>query len=213
MRILRFLVWTTVIVGAIAGGLRLTVLRWWQVPTDDPILEASITPTLAGGDWVLLWRASPPSFGSLVLCPDPQEAGRVIIGRILGESGDDVTVDGAAVTVNGREIRNERRCSEDTFRFRDPSTGQTVIQHCDIEAAGGVAHMRGTLQDLSRRPLGASRKVAEDHVFLVSDNRGYPFDSRHYGSVPRATCKEWFFFRLVSRNGFPDEKPRFTVVR
>jgi signal peptidase I len=212
MRFLRFLFWATVIAAAIIGVLRLTALRWWQVPIDDPLLEASVTPTLAGGDWVLLWRASPPSFGSLVLCPDPQEAGRVIIGRVLGEAGSTVTIDGAQVTLDGRIIRTERRCSESTFQLRDPSTGQAVIQHCDMEATGGVVHMRGTLEDLNRRPVGTIRQVAEEHVFLVSDNRGYPFDSRHYGAVERKTCKEWIFFRLVSKNGFPDEKQRLTYI-
>lgn len=213
MRFSRFLFWSTALVAVIIGILRLTVLRWWQVPADDPLLEASITPTLQGGDWVLLWRASPPSFGSLVLCPDPQEAGRVIIGRVLGEEGDTVSIDGALVTVNGRDVRTERRCSEATFRLRDPSTGQQVIQHCDLENAGGVAHMRGTLQELNRRPLAVSRQIGEGQFFLVSDNRAYPFDSRHYGAVDGKTCKEWIFFRLVSKNGFPDEKQRFTYIR
>jgi signal peptidase I len=213
MRFLRFLFWATVIVGAIIGVLRLTALRWWQVPTDDPLLEASVTPTLAGGDWVLLWRATPPRYGSLVLCPDPQEAGRVIIGRVLGEDGDTVSIDGARVTVNNRDVPTERRCSEATFQLRDPSTGEAVIQHCDMEAAGGVAHLRGTLENLNRRPVGTTRQVSEGQFFLVSDNRGYPFDSRHYGAVERRTCKEWIFFRLVSKNGFPDEKQRFTYIR
>jgi signal peptidase I len=213
MRLPRFLFWTTLIVAAIVGGLRLTALRWWQIPTDDPLLEASVTPTVAGGDWVLLWRASPPTFGSLVLCPDPQEAGRVIIGRILGESGDTVTIDGARISVNGVDIRTERRCTDSTFRLLDPSTGQAVIQHCDMEAAGARVHMRGTLENLDRRPAGITRQVPEGHIFLASDNRGYPFDSRHYGAVERRTCKEWIFFRLVSKNGFPDEKQRFTYIR
>jgi signal peptidase I len=213
MRLPRFLFWTTLIVAAIVGGLRLTALRWWQIPTDDPLLEASVTPTVAGGDWVLLWRASPPSFGSLVLCPDPQEAGRVIVGRILGESGDTVTIDGARVSVNGVDVRTERRCTDPTFRLLDPNTGQAVIQHCDMEAAGARVHMRGTLENLDRRPAGTTRQVPEGHIFLVSDNRGYPFDSRHYGAVERRTCKEWIFFRLVSKNGFPDEKERFTYIR
>src|SRR5262245_20912004 len=142
MRFARFVFWCTALAAVIVGILRLTVLRWWQVPTrvDDPILATSITPTLAGGDWVLLWRASPPRFGSLVLCPDPQEAGRVIIGRVLGEEGDTVAVDGAKVTVNDKDLRTERRCNESTFKLTDPNTGNAVLQHCDMEAAGSVAH-------------------------------------------------------------------------
>lgn len=213
MRLLRFLFWLAAILGVLVGVLRLTVLRWWQVPTDDPLLEASITPTLRGGDWVLLWRATPPSFGSLVLCPDPQEAGRVIVGRLVGEQGDTVAIEGATVSVNERAMRPESACTDATFRLTEPSTGQQIVQHCDVEATGSVAHMRGNLQELARQPLPVSRQVGDGKVFLVSDNRAYPFDSRHYGAVDRARCKETIFFRLVSRDGYPDEKQRFTYIR
>jgi signal peptidase I len=213
MRFLRFFFWLAALAAVVVGILRLTVLRWWQVPIDDPILEASITPSLSGGDWVLLWRATAPAFGSLVVCPDPEEAGRVIIGRLVGEQGDTIAIDGAKVSVNERDMRTESRCNDETFHLAEPSTGKQVQQHCDMEATGAVVHMRGTLQELARQPLPVSRQVSEGKVFLVSDNRAYPFDSRHYGSVDRARCKETIFFRLVSRNGFPDEKARFSYIR
>ena len=82
-KILRYLAWALIIVGAIIGLLRLTVIRWWQVPVGDPYLEASLAPSLRGGDWVLLWRGSAPIAGNLVLCPEPKTAGRAVIGRIL----------------------------------------------------------------------------------------------------------------------------------
>src|SRR3979409_1031629 len=66
------LFWIAALVGVLVGASRLVAIRWWQIPSDDPVLEASIAPTLHGGDWVILWRATPPRFGALTVCPDPE---------------------------------------------------------------------------------------------------------------------------------------------
>ena len=44
------------IAGIFIGLARLTVLRWWRVPNNDPYLTASISPSVRGGDLILLWR-------------------------------------------------------------------------------------------------------------------------------------------------------------
>ena len=80
-RFLRYVGWTLLIVAALIGILRLTVIRWWQVPVGDPYLEASVAPSVRGGDWLILWRGSAPTAGKLVLCPEPKAAGRSVIGR------------------------------------------------------------------------------------------------------------------------------------
>src|SRR5262245_2001816 len=130
-KLLRVAFWIAVVLGIVIGALRLTVLRWWQVPTDDPVLEASIAPTLRGGDWVLLWRATAPRFGSLVICPDPDNAGRYIIGRIVGEAGDNLTIDGDRIQVNDHDARTESACSDYKFRLNDPDSKSEVEEHCD----------------------------------------------------------------------------------
>jgi hypothetical protein len=47
---------------------------------------------------------------------------------------------------------------------------------------------------------------------LLSDNRGYPFDSRRYGAVPKTTCKESVVLRIKGKKGFSDEATRFTGI-
>jgi hypothetical protein len=50
-------------------------------------------------------------------------------------------------------------------------------------------------------------------LFLVSDNRLYPFDSRDFGPLPQASCQETVIFRLVSRLGFSDVKKRLSWIQ
>lgn len=211
--VVRFIVWVALAIGAIVGLARLTVLRWWRIPMDDPYLEASVAPTLRGGDLVLLWRATTPSFGALVVCPDPEDPSRVIIGRIVGEGGDRVSIDGDRLDINDRSAHTETACSDAVFQLEDPTTGSPVEQSCSIEDLGGVGHMRGNMSGERVGPPPSTREVGPGKTFLLSDNRRYPYDSRNYGTLDAATCKESIFFRLVSKRGFFDVKPRLTYIR
>lgn len=212
-KLLRVAFWLVVAFGIVVGALRLVAIRWWQVPTDDPILEASLAPTLRGGDWVLLWRATEPRFGALVLCPDPDNVGRFVVGRILGEGGDKVTIQGLGVQVNDHDARSEAMCSQGTFTIKDPASGTEVEQRCDLESVGGVVHMRGGSVGGAMIPVTSTQTVTSGQVFLVSDNRAFPYDSRIYGSIVRNLCKESVFFRLVSARGFMDVDSRFTYIQ
>jgi signal peptidase I len=207
----RFVFGTMIVLAILTGIARAVAIRWWQVPDDDPSLSASITPTLRAGDWVLLWRATPPSFGALALCADPENEGGQVIGRIVAEEGDTLTIDGARLTINDHEALTETACREGKFKVAEPVNGSEVEQFCSLEAMGGVLHKRGELTGV-RQPLKTTRTVGEGQVFLVSDNRAYPYDSRHYGAVDRATCKESIFFRLMSKEGFLDVENRLTYI-
>ena len=212
-KLVRFLVWTAVIVGAIVGLARLTAIRWWRIPTNDPYLEASISPTLRGGDLILLWRLTEPDFGDLVLCPEPGAPERVVIGRIVAEGNDRVAVDGTTMTLNGKKSAAERACTAKTFEVEHPGTGEPVEQHCQIETIRRSSHMRGSVPTSHPAPSTVSQEVPPGNVFLLSDNRLFPYDSRDYGSVPRDSCKEAVFFRLVSAKGYLDGESRFTFIQ
>ena len=210
-KIARFLFWTVVAIGSVIGLARLIAIRWWRIPSDDPVLEASIAPTLRGGDLVILWRATPPRFGDLVVCPEPDAPDRAVLARIAGEQGDKVLVVESNVTVNGKQAPTERSC--DPFEVVDPTTGQEVKLSCDVEALAGHAHMRGSTSGQRLSPAPQEREVTQGHLFLLSDNRQFPYDSRDFGTVERATCREAVVFRLVSTDGYFDEKNRFTFIQ
>ncbi len=212
-KFLRFLFWIALAIGLVVGVARATAIRWWRIPEGDPYLEASIAPTLRGGDLVVLWRLTKPSFGDLVVCPEPKATDRVVIGRLVGDAGDQVKIEGAKLFVNGHPAETETACDPKTFKVLHPTTGEEIEQNCDIEAVAGRAHMRGSTGGHGVQPRPVDQKIDEGKSFLVSDNRLLPYDSRDFGLVDPATCTESVVFRLVSKQGFLDEAARFVFIR
>jgi signal peptidase I len=207
----RWLFWTILSLGAIVGLLRATSIRWWRIPADDPYLDASVEPSLRGGDLVLLWRLTPPTPGELVLCPEPKHPERVVIGRMLGEDRSRVRIDGSRVFVNEKVQATEGNCADDRFTVRSPAGGE-VEQRCSMEVASGLLHERGEAEATADLP-SYEVTLQPGEVALVSDNRRFPYDSRDYGPVDRSSCNETIFFRLMGEKGFFDTSRRFQYVR
>jgi signal peptidase I len=214
-KMFRFLFWVALTLGAMVGLLRLTAIRWWRVPADDKYLSASVSPSIRGGDLILLWRLTRPGFGDLVLCPEPGHPERVVIGRLIGEDGDSVEVNGATITLNEKRLPTESNCAGKPFKERAPDSGSEVEQHCSLEVVGGGVHMRGEVpsSDVTAPHDAKTAAVPPGHVWLVSDNRLFPYDSRDFGPVPRQTCRETVFFRLVGSGGFFDTTTRNQYIR
>ena len=210
-KMFKVLFWVALVLGVLIGLARLTVLRWWRVPTDDAYLTASISPTLRGGDLILLWRLSKPGFGDLVLCPEPKHPGRVVIGRLVGEPRDEIELLGSEIVVN--RVRQKAPVNCGKFDENAPDTGIPTEQYCSEEDLGGVTHLRGELTSKDIRPPDLKTTVPNGQVWLVSDNRQFPYDSREFGPVDRASCEESVFFRLIGKDGFLDTSRRNQIVR
>ncbi len=195
----------------LVGLARAVAIRWWRVPDDDPWLQASIAPTLQGGDWVLLWRLTAPHLGDLVLCPEPNHPTRPVIARIAAQGGQRIEIEGGQVRLNGHAASAEQSCLDDKFTVVDPQTRLPLEQTCTLEKMGGGIHQRGDVKGQPSEPVTAT--LENDRVFLVSDNRQLPYDSRDFGSVEEASCKETVFFRLVGAKGFSDVTHRLTFIR
>ena len=210
-KFLRFVAWTLLALGAMLGILRLTAIRVWQIPIGDPYLEASLAPSLQGGDWIVLWRATQPVEGDLVLCPEPKAPSRPVIARILGEGSDHIKVQGSVVVVNRSTFDAESGC--DHFTVRDPASGREVEQGCRRELVAGSTHLRGEISNAETKPADYEADVPHGRVFLISDNRQFPWDSRDFGAVDRGNCAETVIFRVVSKDGFFDVAHRLSLIR
>ena len=202
--------WTLAILAVIVLGLRALVVDVWTLP-EDPVIGASVAPTLAGGDVVLVLTRGTPTFGELARCPDPDTPGGYVIGRIAGVPGDVVETDGISLVVNGENYTSESACPEPKLFIQHPSSGKEVEIGCDVVAMGGGRHFRGTSP---RGPLERKlrHEVRPGTVFLVSDNRNFHDDSRDFGSQPRDTCKR-IVFRFWGKGGWADESSRMSYIR
>lgn len=211
--IIKGLFWLAGILALIAGILRATILDVWTVPSDDPLFNASIMPTLEPGDVVVMRRGGTPNFADLVRCLHPQEPGRYVVGRIFGEPGDQVYADGHTVRINGTQVRTERGCSPARINVPDPITHEPVELECSIEEIGGTWYMRARGSTPRTTLARMETEVTEGNFFLVSDNRYHHYDSQDFGAVPLESCTQRIAFRLWSKNGWMDAKKRMTVIR
>jgi signal peptidase I len=202
--------WTVGLLGGAALILRALLFKVWTVP-DDPVLGASVGPTLAAGDVVLVLTRGTPGFGDLVRCRDPEEPTRFVVGRVAGVEGDTVETDGFRLTVNNRKYDSHSACPERTFRVPHPSSGSEMELNCDVVDMGGGWHYRGhnpapVLSQKTRADVGAGM------VYLLSDNREHHDDSRDFGQLPRSSCAERVVFRLWGKSGWGDTKRRMTFI-
>jgi len=216
MKAFKGLLWLVGIVGAVVIGLRLLAFKAWKIP-NDPVLAASIAPTLKAGDVVLVFTRGTPGFGDLVRCPDPEEPQRFVVGRIAGLPGDAVSFEGANVKVNNKIYRSGSRCdAKDNATVKHPSTQQELPVTCSAVEMGSGIHMQGQVVEAEGNPLPpAAEKVTvqANHVFLASDTRNLHDDSRDFGTLPAAACSERIVFRLWSALGWGDADHRLNVIQ
>lgn len=210
-KFIRGLAWIVGLLLLVAGVLRLVLFKVWTVP-DDLALSSSLAPSLWAGDVVLVTTRGTPGFGDLVRCRDPENALRFVAGRIIGLAGDTVEVDGGRVVVEGKAYGRESACPEETFLVPHPTTGADFEVGCGVVKMGGDWYYAGL--PLHTMPgLRGRVEVGEGMVFLLSDNRALPNDSRIYGTVPAEDCSEKIVFRLVGAEGFADGAKRLSYIR
>lgn len=201
------------VAGLFVGLARATAIRWWKVPTDDPWLGASVTPSIGPGDWLLLWRLTRPKEGDLVICPEPGAKERIVIGRVLATGNDTIEISpNRGVIINQKSPRRESGC--DSFKVTHPKSGQLLDQSCSLEDLDGELYLRGNAIDGLNPPNHQPTiTLAPGQFFLVSDNRQFPLDSRDFGPVDAASCTETIVFRLWGPEGYFNPNRRFDVIR
>jgi signal peptidase I len=210
-KLFRVVLWTVGGFAVICVLLRLTLLETWTVP-DDPWLAASLEPTLGAGDVVLVLTRGGSEFGDLVRCPDPEDPGRFVVGRIVGVDGDNVSLSGRTLNVNGKPYNATEACEERSIHIKHPETGNDTELECSRVEIGAGWHLRAVLPKASKRD-DVTKDVGKGRVFLLSDNRDIHDDSRDFGTLLHESCRQRIVFRLWGPGGWTDSDRRMTVVR
>ena len=210
-RFVKFLTWTLGICVILGIILRLTLFDVWTIP-DDPVLNASLLPTMGSGDTVLVLTRGTPTLGDLVRCADPEDASRFVVGRIAGFGGDTVEIKHTSLTINGTRFDSREACVKSTFTVANPQTGHETKLNCSRVEMGGGWHFRG--HDPKLNKAGNDKQVVgAGRVYLLSDNRAMHDDSRDFGTIPEENCKQRVVFRLWGPSGWSDSDRRMTVIR
>ena len=127
------------------------------------------------GDLVL-YEFDPPARGDVVVFAPPGGADQPYIKRVIGLPGEEVTIAGGAVAIDGARL--------DEPYLADPEGGGAVRTPC-----GQRAVCRAT--------------VGEGQVFVLGDNRRDSVDSREFGpvDVEDVVGKAWFTYWPVDDVG------------
>ena len=171
--------------------IRTFIVQAFKIPS------GSMIPTLQIGDHILVnklsygmripedlfWVPIPlggkylveyrkPQRGDVVVFIYPEDRSKDFIKRVIGVAGDEVEVRAKKVYINGREID-------------DPHA------HFDGDGLGG----------LQARDDYGPKRVPEDHIFVMGDNRDRSLDSRYWGYVPLKDIKGKAFLIYWSWDG------------
>jgi signal peptidase I len=189
--------------------LHLFFFEVWRVPSDDPLLAASIEPTLSAGDLVVFTRHTSVDRGYFLRCADTEAAGRFVVARAIGRFGDHVDVTNEVVGIDNKRIPSPRACDSSTMTVYDPRIGDDVDLSCSQEEYGDMPFSALRSSDRPEPPTKVTVEVGR--WFLVSDDRHVHLDSRDFGEVAPLTCQH-VVFRLVGAAGFGDSKRRLSIV-
>jgi signal peptidase I len=182
----------------------------WIVPGDDPLLSASIEPTLSPGDVVVVTRRTKVDRGNLVRCDDPQAAGRYIVARAMARFGDKLDIQSEVVLIDSRHTPSPRACDPPRVDLFDPQTNESVTLVCSVEEYGEMTYTALRSEDHPEPPT-RTVTVEASKWFLVSDDRHVHLDSRDFGQIDPATCQH-IVYRLVGAGGFGDTRRRLSII-
>jgi len=156
--ILEYIVLAVVAV-AVALLIQAFLVKPYRIPS------VSMENTLLIGDRVLVdrisWRFSQPERGDIVVFHPPLD-GPVLIKRIIGLPGDEISVSGGFVSINGR-------------RLDEPYVRRVNGRQEPSEPFSNG--LPWSLQEPYKVPAGS--------YFMMGDNRTYSGDSRDFGPIQR----------------------------
>jgi signal peptidase I len=205
----KFIGWIVAVVGAVLLVLYLGFFDVWTVPTDDPMLAASIEPTLSAGDIIVLTRRTSVTRANLLRCADPQAPGRFVIARAIATFGDRIDIGGEVVSIDSHRTPSPRGCDPPEMLIHDPQSNEDVTLGCSVEEDGEMNYRALRSVDHPEPPTKAAIEAGK--WFLVSDDRHVHLDSRDFGQIDPATCKH-IIFRVVSAAGLGDSKKRLSII-
>ena len=161
----------------------------------------AMAPTILTGERVLIWKNGEPNLGAIAVCARPRVGG-FTLGRVIATENMAVAADRNRLRINNKKLDINIKTSTS---FRDVDTNAEVQRQLGHEFLNDNIEYMVFLDP--ERPVSISpTRVPSGHVYLMSDNRGYPSsDSRTFSTVDASTCIGNVFFRLTPAEGLVSE--------
>jgi signal peptidase I len=177
------------------------------------VMGESDLPTFENGDKVIInrsaydmtipftslkflpWKA--PSRGDMILCYlQKKDNGDFWLKRIIGLPGDTIRIKGNKITINSIPLKYEILKKESMYRGHMEDLGDIIA----IETGLGLEHIVSFSETENIISNSGPLVVADDHYFVLGDNRFNSLDSRFLGQVPRQNIFGKYMFRIYKNN-------------
>jgi signal peptidase I len=184
---------TIVVALALALFIRAYIVQTFKIPS------GSMIPTLLVGDQLVVNKFTYgvklpfgdrrfgerlPHRGDIVVFRGVDDPSRDLIKRVIGLPGDVIEVHGTDVLVNGEALPH---APDGNYSYPD-QFGRNHVAMKEIETIGPVKHVV-LFEPGMYRVDAMVRRVPDDDLFCMGDNRDHSADSRVFGFVPMKNVK------------------------
>lgn len=177
------------------------------------VMGESDLPTLDNGDKVIINRSAydmtipftnlkflpwhVPERGDMILCYlKKNNNGDFWLKRIIGMPGDTIQIKNNKIFINKTQLKYTVLKKESISTHHDESLGDIVA----LETGFGMEHTVTYSETENIISNLGPMVVADEHYFVLGDNRYNSLDSRFLGQVPRQKIFGKYLFRIYRKN-------------
>ncbi len=192
----------------IALFLRQFVFQFFFIPT------GSMIPTLLIGDLVLGEKISyyfkKPERGDVVIFYYPKDRSVFYIKRIVGLPGDNLTIYGDFLEINGKKVKYEYVDEGEFIDEGKKVSGKIYIEYLPLKYSEGYKKHYIFIE--RENPLVLNVHIPANKYFVMGDNRDNSYDSRYWGFVDRKDINAKGIIILISLNKYKFYLPRLNRI-
>jgi signal peptidase I len=170
----------------------------------------SMVPNLIPGDIFLMRKVGLLGTGDIAVCPNPENPGELVVGRIIGVPGDTLRIKKNRLNINERQIHYQFIEPIIYFDNTTEETMEYVVKRAE-EKLGGTLYTLAFM-DISNGQEFRETTVPDGQFFLLGDNRNMAYDSRNFGFVPIDSCLGEAVFLLWTKADNGDLKQSARVL-
>lgn len=213
-RILWLVLGILVLMVAVPIGYYVFFLKLIRVPT------GAMANTIIPGDLAIVKKRAFGAIdrGDVIVFAYPKDTSVKYIFRVIGLPRETVEVRGELIYINGNELPEQRVTVSSDFAggaLKELSTEGTGPYRVFYAAREG-GEPDGSLPAEGEESFGikAPFQIPDNEYYVMGDNRDNSFDSRYWGTVPKASIsgKATMIFWSAGRDEAGNETPRWERI-